>query len=300
MIEEKTAQKLSGFWIKVLAFLFMTLDHIGLFLLANPANQTVYNIGYVFRVIGRISLPLILLLAAEGARHTRNIWKYFVRLMIMHVGISAFMTVFVYAAPQFGLTIINAPANAFADLSILVLTIACLKQKRFLKLLALLPFSFVVMVYVLQMIEKSQSITIYWLPTYLRPDYSLFGLFIGLGFYYSRPIAAFLSKPILANAGISMDVYQESKQFQRMVNIVSMCLLFFVTVIFWGISYIGWNFDYRPYDTYSMQGQSYCLLALIPMFFYSGTRGYDSKAMRIATYFYYPVHIAILFLIFSL
>lgn len=297
MEEEKSPQILSGFALKVLAFAFMTLDHVGLFL---RANESTYVLGTAFRCAGRIALPLILLLAAEGARHSRNVWKYFARLFAVFAALSVFMTFFLYLFPRGGLTPDNTPGNAFADLVLLALTLALLKQKKWLKLLALLPLGFAIMVYTIQLIEYSQQVTVYWLPNYLRPSYSLLGLLIGVGFYFARPIASFLSKSVCESYGIPLEAYEETKSYRRTVNLVGMVAFFVITAAFWGISYLGWEYELRPYDNYVMSIQSYSLLALIPLFFYSGKRGYDSKPARIVTYLYYPVHLAIIFLIFSL
>ena len=55
-------QKLNGFILKVLAMVFMTMDHIGLFMMAFNAEGTpLSTVGYVFRCIGRIAFPLFVL-----------------------------------------------------------------------------------------------------------------------------------------------------------------------------------------------------------------------------------------------
>ncbi|MCR5349098.1 MAG: conjugal transfer protein TraX [Bacilli bacterium] len=302
MPEEKTPQILSGFIIKIIALIFMTLDHVGLFLMNKyyQVDPNIYQMAYVFRCLGRIALPLFLLLTAEGIRHSRNPWGYFFRLLGMNVGISLVLTILIYAVPQAGIRSSDIAGNAFADLSLLALTILLFRQKGWLKALAALPIAFAIFVYAIQITEHVQDVTVVFLPDYLRPSYSLLGLLIGLGFYFSYPIAERLSKTALQNSGISIEAYKESKGYRKAVNLVGITLFFLVLAAFWGISYIGYNYSYRPLDTYAMQIQSYCLLGIIPLYFYSGKRGYDSKAFRYATYLYYPVHLAILFLIFSL
>ena len=65
---------MSAFHIKLLAIITMIIDHIGLFFF--PEN-------FLFRTIGRLSFPLFAWLIANGAYHTRNIKKYFIRLFIL-------------------------------------------------------------------------------------------------------------------------------------------------------------------------------------------------------------------------
>ena len=69
---------LSNFWLKVIALLTMTIDHLG-FLLPrfNP------ELANVFRYIGRLALPLFCFMIVEGAIHTKNFKKYALRLGVM-------------------------------------------------------------------------------------------------------------------------------------------------------------------------------------------------------------------------
>ncbi len=301
MNEGKSAQILSGFVLKLLAFLFMTLDHVGLFLITTQdPSSSAYRVGYVFRCAGRIAMPLFALFVAEGVRHSKKEWNYFFRLLAMHVGISLFLTIYFYAFPNPILGPYDVPGNAFADLSLWALTLILLRRKKWMKLLAILPIAFAGLCYGVSIYEHAQTMTVLWLPEYLRPSYSLLGLLICLGFYFAMPLTDLASKTFVQNLGISIEVYRETKSYRKMANIIGLSIFFAVTAIFWGISYLGYNYDYRPYDNYLMAIQTYSLLAVPLLFCYSGTRGYDSKTFRIATYAYYPVHIAILVLIFWL
>ena len=67
---------LSNFWLKLIALLTMTIDHIGYLL---PYSTT----ALIFRYIGRIALPLFCFMIAEGAIHTKNFNKYAFRLGLM-------------------------------------------------------------------------------------------------------------------------------------------------------------------------------------------------------------------------
>lgn len=67
---------MSNFTLKILAIIFMTIDHIGSFL---PNGSTEYIIT---RSIGRLAFPIFLFLILEGYNHTSNVKKYMRNLYI--------------------------------------------------------------------------------------------------------------------------------------------------------------------------------------------------------------------------
>ncbi len=58
---------LSGNMLKILAAVFMTVDHIGVIFF--PTER-------IFRIIGRLALPIFAFMISEGARYTKNRVKY--------------------------------------------------------------------------------------------------------------------------------------------------------------------------------------------------------------------------------
>lgn len=65
---------LNNYHIKLLAALFMVIDHVGVVFFP----ETV-----VLRLIGRLSFPLFAWLLTEGDRHTRNFRQYLLRLVVL-------------------------------------------------------------------------------------------------------------------------------------------------------------------------------------------------------------------------
>lgn len=59
---------LSGNALKILAAIFMTLDHMGLMLFPRIL---------LFRILGRLAMPIYAYMIAEGCKYTRNRKKYF-------------------------------------------------------------------------------------------------------------------------------------------------------------------------------------------------------------------------------
>ena len=60
--------------IKIIALITMTIDHIGLMLFPNY---------HIFRIIGRIAMPLFCYMIAEGAYHTHNRKKYLLSIFVI-------------------------------------------------------------------------------------------------------------------------------------------------------------------------------------------------------------------------
>jgi len=78
-------------WIKWIAIVTMTVDHVGAFLVSDP---TLY---LACRIIGRIAYPLFALMVAEGFRHTRSVGRYLFRFLLFTVLSEAAMAVVWFA-----------------------------------------------------------------------------------------------------------------------------------------------------------------------------------------------------------
>lgn len=99
---------LSSSTIKILACIFMAIDHIGLCFFTDMI---------VFRAIGRLALPLFAFFIAEGCRYTRNKTKRFLMLFVM--GLLYFGFYYLYSKVVY--------ANVFLTFSVSVLIIYLLQ-----------------------------------------------------------------------------------------------------------------------------------------------------------------------------
>ncbi|MFA5827972.1 MAG: TraX family protein [Candidatus Shapirobacteria bacterium] len=64
---------MTSFHIKLIAIIAMVIDHVSLFF---------YPDNLALKIVGRLSFPLFAFMVAIGARHTQNISKYFLRMLI--------------------------------------------------------------------------------------------------------------------------------------------------------------------------------------------------------------------------
>ncbi|MEL6354117.1 MAG: TraX family protein [Cyanobacteria bacterium J06627_28] len=65
---------LTSYHIKLIAALTMLIDHIG---------HVFYPEADILRVVGRVSFPLFVWLLVQGEAHTKNIWRYGIRLGVL-------------------------------------------------------------------------------------------------------------------------------------------------------------------------------------------------------------------------
>ena len=292
------AQILNEFVLKLFAMLFMTLDHVGLFLLSYLGSAN--TLGLCFRAAGRIAFPLFAFMLAEGIRKSNHKERYLISLAGMWALVSIAQVVLYYG---FSFTAIKTSTNAFTDLLLGGLFLYCLNylegKKKLFSLIPLLAVigSYAFSVCILNIPSLSEA------PYFLLAGYSLYGFPMIVGFYYAKNVVDKISARYLEGSGQSLEIFQESRAYQGLLNMLSCCVLFLVTLICWGISYIpSVQLDVVVMHATSngQVGQTWCLLAIIPLLLYNGKRGPDSKPFRIFSYAYYPMHIAIIFGIFYL
>ena len=122
---------LSGNVLKILAAIFMVIDHAGLML---------FNYVKPMRIIGRLAYPIFAFMIAEGCKYTKHKLKYFGNIFILGV---LFQIVYYVAEKSLYMSI-------FVTFSLSILMIYALQnfkkqlfaKKWFLSLLAFLIFAF--------------------------------------------------------------------------------------------------------------------------------------------------------------
>ena len=289
--ERKFPLILNSFWLKIIALVTMTFDHVGL----------VFNIES-FRYIGRLALPLFCLMIAEGVIHTRSFKKYALRLGIMASVISLIvvLTEVVPLIKNNGGSMKDAGV-IFIDLLLGALAVYCLKQKKwYIKLLAILPLAYGITSYMVYCHDACGCQgEVLWFPYFLRTQYGWLGIALVIGFYFAHLLGRLFVKSFSAQSGTDPDLYKDSNLERNAINIVSVLFLSVLSVIlYFSESYISANIYYIPYAMTDIQ-----LFAIISGAFillYNGRRGYNRKWFQYGSYLYYPLHLAIIVLIFVL
>lgn len=276
-------QILNSFILKIIAIVTMTFDHIGAFLvLYFPSNDNILLTGSIFRIIGRLSFPLIAILFAEAMRYTHDRQHYLSRLGLMTVIILAVEITITYA---FNIHLLNG--NIFLTLLCSASFIYLYERDDKWQFLAILPITIII----LSLISDIQGASSFW-PSYLKADYSLYGFLLCTGSYFAYKIS---DKRVLTLTKGERNL-EELKQFgyyRTFTNLMWIALLVVVNVFFWAISYIN-----PGADIYNASSQTYSLIAIVLILLYNGEKGYQSKKLQYSFYFYYPIHLLIIFLAF--
>lgn len=281
--------KIDNFALKIIACVTMVFDHVGIFL-DMYMGSSVATIVHAFRIIGRIAFPIFAFLIVEGALHTKDLKKYMFRIGIMALAISIFLLIFQYSN-LFGALGTAQVSNIFLQFIISLSAIYCLNLNRYKKLFALIPTAYIVFVYV------STAVSAPYMSQYpmaFIPDYGLYGYIIIVGTYLILKYYKSSVKKILTEEG-QAEAYMETPEYQMKYNAFSVVLLLIMTGVITLLRY-----TVPQMNTMSVDIQSYALLAAIPMILYSGKLGYSNKIVKYGFYGFYPVHIILIWLIFTL
>lgn len=163
-METKLKFGLTGNQLKLLALLFMTVDHVGALLL--PEIE-------ILRYIGRLAMPIFAWMIAEGCTHTRNRLRYF--LTLLGFGLICQIVYLVAMGSVMQCIFMTFSMSVFL---IIVLEYG-MKKKNFLSL-CLLGATFALVCYICVFLPGD-------LPgTDFRVDYGIYGVMLPVLIYISR------------------------------------------------------------------------------------------------------------------
>lgn len=286
--ERKFPLILSNFWLKVIALLTMTIDHIGLLFMRGDTYT-------VFRSIGRLALPLFCFMIAEGAIHTKSFKKYALRLGIMASAISIGMIGMEYI-PVFGS--MRDYGVIFIDLLLGALAVYLLKQKKwYIKLLAILPLAYGILSFIASSLESCGCHGhILWLPFFMRTQYGWYGILLIILFYVAHLLCNVFIKNLSGLSGVDANLYKDSNIERHALNILSVMmlavcsLLYYICTKMMPAKYVNWDIDM----------QLLAILSGVFILLYNGRRGYNKKWFQYGSYLYYPIHLIVIYVIFAL
>ena len=233
--------RLNAFALHLLAMACMLCDHLWATLVPGSAWMT---------CVGRLAFPIFAFLIAEGARHTRSLRRYALRL---------FLTALATEIPfdlMYGSTVFY-PFHQNV-LWTFLLAIGCIAVIERVKKRGVLWQT---------ALAGALTAAVGWaLGTLLMVDYFGFGVLTVLVFYVFR-----------------------GRRWYDLAGQLA-CLFYLHAVAAGGLCY--------PVSllglTLELPQQGLALLALVPIWLYSGERGPYSRGIRLAWYGFYPAHMAVL------
>ena len=288
---------LSSFWLKVIALLTMTIDHVGYMM----QGFDIQPIGDIFRVIGRIALPLFCFMIAEGVLHTKNFKRYALRLGIMASVVSVII-IGSHEIPFFrnnGLSM-RDEGVIFIDLLLGAVTVYLLRQKKwYIKILAILPLAFGVVSYIACIYESCGCYgEVLWLPYFMRGQYSWYSILLIIGFYFAHYLSQVFIKFASSISQIPYEAYEGSYFERNTLNVISAILLGLITSLY----YFVCTLIPAQYAFWSgfLEIQLFAILAGVFILLYNGLRGYNKRWFQYGSYIYYLLHMLIIGIIFYL
>ena len=284
---------ISNFILKIIALIFMTIDHVGVFLPSSPLQFT-------FRVLGKIALPIFIYTTLEGCKKTKDIKKYMLRLGVM----SIFMYIAIVIA-QLVLYFNNGYLLVFQNIFFTLLNLVFIyylffvnknKNKRRMVILPILIFIGSYIFFLLRINGISEFISSIFVDG-LTTMYGLEApiMFVGalLGIYIYEEIV----RKKLNNDETLVNEFLCSKKAQLSRNII-MCLSIAL------VSLIMYSFTYENISSFTFGNtciyNTYFIICFPFILLYNGKRGFNNKIVNGAFYLYYPLHIGIIALIFIL
>ena len=280
---------LSGFWLKILALLTMTIDHIG-YMLTNA------ELANVFRYIGRLSLPLFCFMIAEGAIHTKNFKKYALRLGIMASAIS----IAIIGDELLNITggMLRVEGNIFIDLLLGALAVYLLRQdKWYIKLLAILPLAFSVYTFIGNALEWCGCYGhILWCPYFIRGQYDWVAVLLIILFYVAHYLKDLFIKYHSGITGIDVESYKDSNLERHVLNIFSVIMIAVVFIL----QYVIGLLMPPQFVSWMLTVQLVAIASGAFILLYTGRRGYNKKWFQYGSYLYYPLHLILIYLVFML
>lgn len=263
---EKNKYGITSNVLKIIAVLFMILDHIAEYL-----YPYIYpNVYYILRSIGRMAMPIFVYLLVQGFFYTKNLKRYILRIFIL-----AFITQFlIFALGCVNKTFytnytisVNQYLNVIFSYGFSLMLLSVIDRRKMFSnlnnslnlLLDLIVLIFVVFIYLNLNIEFKMQVPVLFIEIYLIEK-----IFID-------------SKNNL--------LLKNNNKLNVKYKIIYMS--FILVSIFISMFLV----DYEIGNKYVI------LLSIIPIFLYNGNRGKNSKTIQFTFYYFYPIHQFVLYVI---
>ena len=243
---KKIRPGLSSAALHIIAMALMLCDHLW---------ATIFPYLDVLTCIGRIAFPIFAFMIAEGYRHTSNVKKYMLRMLIFAV----------LAEIPFNL-VYGGQVSYIYHQNVL--------------------WTFLIALVCMTLIDKVKAKGRTWLT-----------IFAGFGIVFLGALIGTIGMVDYYGAGVltvlTFYFFREKKWWCFAGQLICM---YYINVEMLGGYYYPVTIAGHYFE---LQQQGLALIALIPIWLYNGTRGYNAKWFKYFCYAFYPVHFAVLYVIWQ-
>lgn len=240
---------MTSFVLKIIAVITMFCDHLG---------DAIYGSISPFNYIGRIAFPIFAFQISEGFLHTKNLKKYFIRLMLFSLISQIPYILFLSLYSN------SVRLNVFFTLTLGLIAIWLhnyIHKSISTNLSSKInnPFAIKLMKII---VEFTPVVLICIIGYFAKVDYGWWGVLLVFMFYY----------------------FKENKLAMN-IAFTTMC------IIYYGIDMIktGFNTLYIWLFTFNV----------LPIIFINLYNGKQGKKLKYFLYIFYPIHLLILYLLFT-
>lgn len=279
------------FQLKLLAMVFMVLDHINLFFPNTPK---------IFDYIGVLAIPLFVFALVEGIRHTSNLKWYFLRLYIFSI-IMQGNSILLQNRPDVLWLPVGNSIRIFVVTFILIVLLEKYKTDNWLKNKGLWLFigyqllAYVISISSIILLDVDDDMICFLntvFATECAVDGGCFFVIIGLIFYYGyrdyKKIALYLTTFIPVNMLVfNTPVLRMIGDKLSVINLDDFFYSFFQAVIGWDIVF------YQTGVLENTMWMSIFVLAVI--YFYDGKVYKSNRFQKYLFYVFYPAHLWLLY-----
>lgn len=271
-----TKFKIKGFtsnMLKTVAIIAMIIDHFGYYFsfCLEPLEYT------IFRIIGRIAMPIFVFLLVQGYLNTSNLKKYFFKILffalITQISLAGMYLINVICLPEH---IVNVSKNINILLSLcltLILIFAIDKKNQIINLESSNIFLKILNI-IIRIVILCGIFAIYY---FIDIDYGFIVPAMGLGIYLFEIFRG----------------YFKDKKNQKNINIKEFENIFsYYNIIY----YIGILFVITICGMFEQMYGIYVVLSLIFIYLYNGKLGKKSKYLQRIYYLIFPLQHLILYI----
>lgn len=247
--------------LKIIAIIFMIIDHFAYYFRYTMTDDTYY----ILRMLGRIAMPIFVYLIVQGYFHTKNIWRYIFNLLMLAV------------ITQISLFIVGKiNYKYFPNYSVGI--------NNYLNIL----FSFVFSLLIIYLLDN--KVVFLKARKILNYIIRILGVVIIIGIYFGIRIDYEYRIPFMVTG-----IYLIEKMYKKHENKVNEKYILY-KIVYMICLIVLFYFSFYMQDSV-LWFNILSFISIIPIMLYNGKRGKNNKVIKYSFYVIFPLQHIILYLL---